>query len=394
MPDKTDFSPRRSWPEAAPKIPKSKSHLRAQERVLEYLQEQFQRLNLPQGSRLPTSRELARQLDVSVSTVQTVFRKLASEGIIRTQVGNGSFLELPPEKATSALRIGISFGLTEETDPSQVWQIGIAGAVLKHCAAMNRQLSVVPVKLNQHDAKETLDGLRGLSGQIQGLIHRASPSLENSTEELSALDFPVVLLNPLSFSATSNFVSTNYAKGGECVARAFLASGRKRVAVLESAGGTRFTIPAALRHAGMVREFGFRRESGFDFQVFQSQGHRENDGYHAASEMFARDGFRPDAIYCAGDFLAAGVLRFCREKKIRIPQEVTLIGGTGAIANNSEFSELTRVGQNIDAIGRELLAMVVELAEGEKSSVPARCIPIAVTVGKTTLPVENEALLQ
>jgi len=393
MSDQQDFAPRISWPEAVSNGLTSRRNPRAQERVLEYLEEQFKHLDLQPGTRLPTSRELAKLLDVSVSTVQTVYRKLASEGIIRSQVGNGSFLELPPTKTPSALRIGISFGLTDETDYTQLWQIGIAGAVLKHCATLNQQISLVPVTLNQNNAEEAMEGMRALNGKVQGLIHRACPSLESFTNELSSLDYPVVLLNPLSLASTSNFVATDYAQSGERVAQAFLASARKRVATLESAAQKRFAISTALRHAGMIREFGFQRDSNFDFQVFQTDGHREQAGYDAAAKLFAKDGFCPDAIYCSGDFLAAGVLRFCREKRMRIPQDLSIIGGTGAIDQAAEFSEITRVGQPIDAIGQELLSMVVELAGNERRPVPARYLPISFLLGKTTLPVENQSLI-
>jgi len=392
MPEQPNFSSQGTWPESSAHGTNSKRNLRAQERVMEYLQEQFQKLNLAAGARLPTSRQLAKQLHVSVSTVQTVFRKLASDGIIRSQVGNGSFLALPPSKAPSPLRIGISFGVTDETDPSQIWQIAIAGAVLKHCATLNKQLSVVPVNLKQHTIQETMKGLHDLDGQIQGLIHRVSPLLENNAERLYKLGFPVVLLNPPSFAATSNFVSTDFAECGQCVARAFLASGRKRIAVLDSHPDQRFSIPTALRQAGMVREFGFRCNEKFDFRVFKTEGHNEQAGYDSAAKLFAEGGYRPDAIYCSGDFLAAGVLRFCREVKVRIPQEVSLIGGTGAMTHPAEFSEITRVGQPVNDIGRELLSMVVELSENQNRPLPARLLPPTVLIGKTTLPSENKAL--
>lgn len=54
--------------------------LRAGERVLQYLLAEFDRPQLKNGSRLPTNKELAQRLNVSLGTVQGVLRQLTREG--------------------------------------------------------------------------------------------------------------------------------------------------------------------------------------------------------------------------------------------------------------------------------------------------------------------------
>jgi DNA-binding LacI/PurR family transcriptional regulator len=42
------------------------------------------------------------------------------------------------------------------------------------------------------------------------------------------------------------------------------------------------------------------------------------------NELFA---FRPDAIFCANDYKAAGAVKFLTESGIRIPQDVAVVAG-------------------------------------------------------------------
>jgi GntR family transcriptional regulator/MocR family aminotransferase len=62
---------------------------------------------LPQGARLPASRQLARELSVSRLTVQNVYEQLVAEGFLRAATGSGTFVaelrpyDLPPGEMPS-----------------------------------------------------------------------------------------------------------------------------------------------------------------------------------------------------------------------------------------------------------------------------------------------------
>ena len=48
-------------------------------------------------------------------------------------------------------------------------------------------------------------------------------------------------------------------------------------------------------------------------------------GLHAARELFSSNS-APTAIVCVNDFMAVGVLRYLRERKVRVPQEMSVTG--------------------------------------------------------------------
>src|SRR5512134_1827641 len=78
------------------------------ERVIDYLLAEFDRPDRPAGSRLPTVRQLAGHLNVSVPTVHSVIQKLAREGRVRTEKGSGTFLV---QKAAKTNRLTVALGL-------------------------------------------------------------------------------------------------------------------------------------------------------------------------------------------------------------------------------------------------------------------------------------------
>jgi len=60
---------------------------------------------IPRGTKLPSVRELARQLRLAPATVSQVYRELRQQGLLESQQGRGTFVpeRLPPQQATEAM---------------------------------------------------------------------------------------------------------------------------------------------------------------------------------------------------------------------------------------------------------------------------------------------------
>lgn len=84
---------------------------------------------LPPGSRLPPTRDLARQLEISRITVVNAYAELEAEGLTTSQVGRGTFVAAPPEPAQVA---------TASPDAPGMWSTHWPGQPSAH--AMLRQM--------------------------------------------------------------------------------------------------------------------------------------------------------------------------------------------------------------------------------------------------------------
>ena len=56
------------------------------------LRQEIQSGALPQGAKLPSTRKLSEQLDVSVNTVDSAYCQLEAEGFVYSVAGRGSFV--------------------------------------------------------------------------------------------------------------------------------------------------------------------------------------------------------------------------------------------------------------------------------------------------------------
>jgi GntR family transcriptional regulator len=73
--------------------------------IYEQVVENFKRLiisgDLGENSRVPSIREMARELGVNPNTVQKAYRELEGQKYFYTVLGQGSYIAAPPEDATS-----------------------------------------------------------------------------------------------------------------------------------------------------------------------------------------------------------------------------------------------------------------------------------------------------
>jgi len=83
-------------------------------------------------------------------------------------------------------------------------------------------------------------------------------------------------------------------------------------------------------------------------------------GGYAAMERFAAGGHIPRAIFCAYDYMAIGAIRYCWEHKIRVPEEVAIMGMDDIPENQYLNPPLTSINFNLDKICRRAAAAIMK----------------------------------
>ncbi len=367
-------------------------NVNARERVTSFLEEHLRASGTRVGGRLPTSRAIAGHLEVSVTTVQNVFRQLAAEGFIRTEVGNGSFLaaELPTAARPEHLRIGLSFGMATAGEPQGEWSSAISGAILRAAALRAAPVSICPVFIP--DPAHAFDILKEQEGSVDGMILHPVPEGGRLARREKKLGYPVIHLNPGHASASANFVSADFYGISHQLGKAWAAAKRERVLFVHNSG-EEMNASAALRCAGLVAGLGNRVGNPVSLQIASGDEPSHEAGYDLARKLLRRAAKLPDAVYLVGDELALGFCQFFEERGGDIPGEVSVVGGSGAAQLTGPYRDLTRTSQPTDAIGTALFEMACQLAlAAGGAEVPGRFVPCTFTGGATTSPTENERL--
>lgn len=365
-------------------------HMRPKDRVLHYLLAEFDRPDLKHGSRLPTLRQIATRLKVSQPTVQNVFRHLAAEGRIRSKVGDGTFLVSRSPKMDGSVKVALSVPSSEKATGGW-WITRVIGEVVAASAQSPLRLNLVPLPVNTPDPSVIAEKLLAEKDRVDALILSPVQRAGEIRHAYEASGKIVIDLNPPSIDATANFVSTDYFGVAHRVAKAWTESGRKRVVFLASAFDD--SISELLGSAGFMSGFGARVGGDVGLRMIRaSAGVDEDEAAAALQHLIESSGFVPDAVYCTGDHYAMGVLQVCRERGLRVPEDVSIVGGTGLDLSDSVCPNLTRVKQPFAEIGAELVSMLCQRIENKKASVPGRIVPTSLIGGATTLSSENAFL--
>lgn len=101
-------------------------------------------------------------------------------------------------------------------------------------------------------------------------------------------------------------------------------------------GGPAYVSSAKARQAGYRRALE-ERGIPFDEGLIARGGFTVEGGYTASRELLSRPN-RPTALFSANDLQAVGVMKTAHELKIKIPEELALVGG-----DNIELSEFFEV---------------------------------------------------
>ncbi|MBI4028416.1 MAG: substrate-binding domain-containing protein [Verrucomicrobia bacterium] len=367
---------------------------------MEYLLAELDRPNLKIGSRLPTTRQIAADLQLSVPTVHNVFRKLAKEGRIRSEVGNGTFLVSAPSKARSQVAIALGFW-QPASSPTEVWGYRIYGGMLNAAMSSAKAITLLPLPRQEGGNLATLQQklLNELS-EVKGLIQ--FPYGANSEEirlAFEAANKPVVNLNPPSELATSNFISPDFYGASYQLGKAWKQTGRRRVLLMLGWPAER-SVSSRLRLAGLVNGLGLTLGDGISCHVVsvtnpEQYDSKPEDGYNAMGGVLEGTDLIPDAVYCHGDPLAVGAVQALREAGLDAPRDVSVVGGSGIDLANLVCPGLTATYQPLEKMGEELVKMLCQRIEsGPKGAVslPGKFLPMPFVGGATTRAEENVLL--
>ena len=155
--------------------------------------------------------------------------------------------------------------------------------------------------------------------------------------------FPHVVLQPVRFGDRVNLVDIENAHGGRLVGQLFARCGYRRVAIIN---GPERNIDAMERERGF---FDALKEAGISDTARRYGDFTIVSGLSAMADLLE---FRPEAVFCANDFMAAGAMRFLTELGIRIPDDVSIVGYDNTHLAAIRHISLTSVDQPRRDMGR------------------------------------------
>lgn len=331
----------------------------------------------PPGSQLPTEKELVDEFQVSRLTISKSLSNLVGEGLVTRTRGRGSFINRPvgapvrraegrPEKEPGIFKFispPVSVG-----DDAQV-RHGILEGMRDTVRSAGYTVGVD--FFNSVD--EELELLREYSRPLNDGFVIWSVQHPAIAEQLAALrqeGFPFVLVDSFFPDSPGDSVLTDNAAGAETVVRYLYELGHRRIAYL-SAPVSRVSLSERL--AGAVGAFA---RCGLEIDgrlgIIPGAETVNVQEMNGSQQEFVRNWLRgqlngplpPTAVFCSNDTLAVTVCRMLEEYKIRVPDEVSVVGFDNINLGAWLPVPLTTVAHDFYRIGRLAGSILLKRRQG------------------------------
>ena len=193
--------------------------------------------------------------------------------------------------------------------------------------------------------------------------------LEFFKERFDRLEIPCVLVTnsaaELGFDNLSS-VSTDDEAGAQAAVAHLLKLGHRNIGIL--GGYMEKSHAAHTRYKGCEKAFaeqGIKLEPG---RQYRSAFFSMEEGYHAMEQLFEQ---MPDltAVFAMADVLAVGAIRAIRDRGLRVPEDVSVMGFDGIELGNSLSPRLTTVRQARERIADRSLEILLSDIAGERPAV-------------------------
>jgi LacI family transcriptional regulator len=224
-------------------------------------------------------------------------------------------------------------------------------------------LAVILCNSDDQESKEAryLDLLE--EHRVQGVLITPVAGAGARLAGLQRRGTPVVLVDSRSPSRGQCSVAVDDVQGGDLAVSHLLSGGHQRIAYIS---GPMLISQVADRHDGALRALRRAGRSERSLDVIEAGGLNVAAGQRAGASMAARPaGSRPTAAFCANDLIALGVLQEMTRNRIRVPEDIAIVGYDDIDFAVAAAVPLTSVRQPRRQLGQTAAQLLIDEAAAD-----------------------------
>lgn len=269
----------------------------------------------------PTLHAVAMRAGVSIASVSRVVNGISAGGTTEERVRQAiEELGYEPNSAARALKVNASeqicLALPDLSNPvyqSMIRGVQSAFKISKYRVMLSPSLSTT---------EEVIRQIKSLGrNYADGLIINALVADEEVQELIENLRIPVVIIGSSFSSLNLDSIQVDSVSGAAMAVEYLHKQKRNKILFLN---GPWMTNPAMRRKEGFIKSTKALGVKKPEVHIANAKAFNPQAAFHALEALPGLNSY--NAILCANDYLAAGAIKFLSQKRIRVPEDVSVIG--------------------------------------------------------------------
>lgn len=214
------------------------------------------------------------------------------------------------------------------------------------------------------DPEKEIEYLRVLKEKmVDGVLYMSTSLEPNILELINQLQLPMVLVETTSREGDIPSVTIDNEKAAFDGVDYLIRKGNKRIAYI----GTHEDA----EHASALRYIGYKKaleQNNIELneKLVYFGGLKAQDGYAGMNNILQSENL--DAVFCASDEIAMGAINALRDKNVKVPEEVDVIGFDDIYSASVFYPKLTTIAQpmyDMGSVGMRMLIKIINKQELE-----------------------------
>jgi LacI family transcriptional regulator len=229
------------------------------------------------------------------------------------------------------------------------------------------------------------------NGLADGILAVLPQDPENVLGALSKSGMPVVIVDHRGAVTNLPAIATDNYAGARLAVEHLVALGHRRIGFLEGMGG----VDCSRERLRGYREGLINAGIKFDPKLVRPGEFRQPAGFQATTVLLEQSS-PPTAIFAANDLSAFGAIEAIKERGLRVPDDVSVVGFDDIPMASQVFPALTTIRQPLHEMGATAVKLLASMVSGlnpitQRIKLPTELIVRASTGPVHTGPVRKES---
>lgn len=207
------------------------------------------------------------------------------------------------------------------------------------------------------DIEKEMEYLKVLKEKmVDGVLYMSNSLQKDIIDLIRELEIPTVLTETIDEEKSFPSVTVDNLKAAYEATKYLIEKGNKKIAYV---GPNDNNVNAtSLRYKGYKKAL-LEMNLEVNQSLISFSGIKAKDGYAAMEKII--DNSSIDGIFCASDEIAMGVINLLRDKGIRVPEDIDVIGFDNIYSSSIFYPKLTTISQPMYDMGSVGMRMLIKI---------------------------------